>query len=157
MTMEGKFKYSRMALVPSSKADTDKLRELGMTGKMVFPLDEALGIADLPYKMTVSVMLEIARWVKETNSFEAAGRAVTRNTSIAVNDETVRAVANTIGALVFKNDTLEADNVFADFESGNLKFPAAIKKDTLYFEIDGAMMHTREREEKKDVCGKKIN
>jgi hypothetical protein len=46
--------------------------------------------------------------------------------------------------------TLEADHVYADFESGNLKFTRAIKKDTLYFEIDGAMMHTRERGE--DGC-----
>jgi hypothetical protein len=76
-----------------------------MTGKMVFPLDEALGTADFPYKMTVSVMLEIVYWVKETSSFEAAQRAITRNTSIVVNDETLRAVANAIGALVFKNDT----------------------------------------------------
>jgi hypothetical protein len=57
--MEGQLTFNRMALSPYKSNERDQLEKL--TGnRMVFPLDEALGISSLPYKLTVNVMLEIA-------------------------------------------------------------------------------------------------
>jgi hypothetical protein len=57
-----------MALLPSKPSDGKRLKELGHNG-YVFPLDEALGLARLPFKMTIAAMLEIARETARSNSY----------------------------------------------------------------------------------------
>jgi hypothetical protein len=143
MTMRGKLTFKRMALSPYKKNDKEILEQL--TGKRrVFPLDEVLHINDLPYKLTVNVILDIAYWVQHSRSYEGALQAIQRNTSIEVNDETIRSVANTIGAIVFDRDTREADRVRELYDQGKLTFPDLKFDHILYLEVDGAMLHTRD-------------
>jgi hypothetical protein len=92
-------------------------------------------------------MLEIAYWVKATCSFDAAEKALTRNTSIRVNAETVRAVVNTVGEIVFQNDVLAADRIYEILQAGRLRFPKIKHNHVLYLEVDGAMIHTRLRDD----------
>jgi hypothetical protein len=125
MTIVGGLTYSRYALTPASATDLDRLKIMKNGAKMVFPLDEALGLDVLPYKMTVRTMLEIAYWATETCSFDAAQRAIERNTQIRVNAETIRAVVNTVGGVVFNNDVLKAERVYGDLQCGQLQFPEA--------------------------------
>jgi hypothetical protein len=49
-------------------------------------------------------MLEIVYWAKETRSFGAAEKALTRNSAIIDNAATIRAVVNTVGNIVLQND-----------------------------------------------------
>jgi hypothetical protein len=146
MTMSGKLTFKRMALSPYKKNEKELLEQL--TGnRMVFPLDEVLQISNLPYKLTIDVMLEIAYWVQQSSSYEVALHAIKHNTSIDVNEETIRSVANTIGALVFDRDTREANRVREQYDQGKLIFPdVAQKNHELYLEVDGAMLHTRDIE-----------
>ncbi|MDR0622697.1 MAG: hypothetical protein LBJ61_12635 [Deltaproteobacteria bacterium] len=96
MTLADELSFNRMAL----KATTPSALKVIQTTtghRYIFPLDEALGLNKLPYKLTVGAMLEIAHWVQATHSYTAALKAIRRNTDIVVNDETIRCVANTIG------------------------------------------------------------
>jgi hypothetical protein len=133
-------------MTPASPSDMERLKTL--TGaKMVFPLDEALGLNLLPFKITVRAMLEISHWAKETSSFEAAQKALERNTAIRVNTETIREVVNTVGGIVFKNDVAEAEKTYDLLQSAKLQSPDRKIDHTLYLEVDGAMIHTRLRDD----------
>ncbi|MDR2611690.1 MAG: hypothetical protein LBG06_02235 [Deltaproteobacteria bacterium] len=74
---------------------------------MSFPLDEAMGIDALPFKITAGAMLVIARHAASSLSFKAARRSLARECFIDITSVTIRSVANTLGALVLKTD-LEA-------------------------------------------------
>jgi hypothetical protein len=142
MTLLGPITYLRMALIPSSPEDRRRLLEL--TGKkMVFPLDETLGIDRLPFKISVEGMLEIAHWIQEIPSYKAATRAINRNTAIQVKEDTVRAVANHVGSLVFEAEKARSDKIWGESQSGRMSFPAKKKDYDFYLEVDGAMIHTR--------------
>ena len=143
--MSGQLTFNRMSLSPYKGADRDNLQKL--TGnRMVFPLDEELGISVLPYKLTVYVMLEIAYWVQQTFSYETAKQAIARNTPITVNVETIRSVANTVGSIVFNNDVAKARNIEQLYNQTQLVFPKEKINYDLYLEVDGAMLHTRDKE-----------
>ncbi|MDR0548222.1 MAG: hypothetical protein LBI10_02235 [Deltaproteobacteria bacterium] len=147
MTIAGSLTYSRLALTPASPVDSERLKILRNGAKMVFPLDEALGLDALPYKMTVWTMLEISHWAKETGSFDAAQKALERNTPIRVDAETVRSVVNKVGDVVFKNNLLEAERIYGVLQSGKLQFPDDKEDNILYLEVDEAMIHTRLRDD----------
>jgi hypothetical protein len=145
--MFGKFQYKRTALIPAAPADTERLAALSSDApvKMLFPLDEALGVDILPFKITAAAMLEISFRAQELRSYEAAGRVLRRNTLVDVQDDTVRAVANHVGALVFKEDEVRAETAWNELISGQLRFPTAKQDHTLYIEVDGAIVHTRRK------------
>ena len=59
MTLFGPLRCERTALIAATLDDERRL--LGLTGeKTLFPLDMALGIDKLPFKLSVGAMLEIA-------------------------------------------------------------------------------------------------
>jgi hypothetical protein len=123
---------------------------------MIFPIDEFLGTDKLPFKISTNAMLEIAYWVQEVHSYEAACRAIKRSTLINVNEDTIRAVANHIGSIVFENDNKNAIQAWETLQSGKMKFPNKKRNYELYIEVDGAMLHTRKRLDKtKKVLGTK--
>ena len=72
--------------------------------KAVVPLDAYLGIADLPFKITVSMMLEISYWAAKTGSYQDAEDFLKRTKGVSVSDDTIRKVVNYIGNLVFRED-----------------------------------------------------
>lgn len=142
VTLFGKITYGRMALIPSTPEDEKRL--LALTGKKyVFPLDEVLGINQLPFKISVSAMLEIAHWVQEIPSYQGATRSIRRNTLVDVKEDTIRAVANHIGSLVFETQKAKAEETWAILKAGKLQFPNRKLDHDLYIETDGAMIHTR--------------
>jgi hypothetical protein len=149
MTFYGELKYHRTALIPTSDSSAEKLTALN-GGKIVFPLDEALGVDKLPFKISIEAMLEICYWVQEVHSYEAARRVLSRNTGIRVNDDTIRAVANTIGSLVFQADSVKANEAWNLLQSGKMQLAIVKKNHDFYIETDGAMLHVRKR---KDVNG----
>jgi hypothetical protein len=146
MSLAGELTFNRLSLKATSSVGSEKIKSL--TGsRYVFPLDEAIGIDRLPYKLTVKAMLEIAHWVQATHSYVAAKDAIHRNTKMVVNDETIRTVANTIGHIVFKNDVASAVEAHELYDKMKIKFSKNKIDHILYLETDGAMLHIREKPE----------
>lgn len=73
MTCRGYLSFKRTILVPKDKYSYTKLYELYKI-KEVIPLDEVLGITNLPFKMSVNMMLLCAYWAQNQQSYEAAER-----------------------------------------------------------------------------------
>jgi hypothetical protein len=145
MTLFGQFQFDRVALVPSTDLDKKKLIEL-KGEKLVFPLDEFLGIDHLPFKISPAAMLEIAHWVQKIPSYAGAATEMRRNTKIDVTENTMRAVANHIGSLVFQADKDQADKYWGLLESGKLTLPPVTDNHVLYIEMDSAMIHVRKKQ-----------
>jgi hypothetical protein len=60
MTSFGQLQINYMCLIASTEADSEKLKK-NFIYPLVFPLDEALAISKLPYKLTSNVMLTICK------------------------------------------------------------------------------------------------
>jgi hypothetical protein len=142
VTLMGRINYTRMALIPSTPADKLKLKHVNCDG-YVYPIDEALGLAHLPFKITVPTMLEVAYTAATRYSYEEAEKDLSNRSNIIVNDDTIRKVTNEIGSLVFNNDTKIADEIWE--HSAPWKFTGSKKKynSTLYLQVDGAMVNMR--------------
>lgn len=138
--------FSRYVLLPKTQADKDALFE-SEHKSMIVPLDEYLGISDLPFKITVNLMLEIAYWAQCQCSYERAEEAIHKALGFKVNDDTVRMSANTIGKIIFDNDCKEAEHAYSLLNSGKFSFPARRQKGVLYIEVDGAALNTRQKDE----------
>lgn len=141
--MLGKLSYQRMCLIPSTPTDADKLKEQGITGR-IYPLDDVLGISRLPFKITVAAMLKIAKAAIRSESYEEAEKTLKEDTEIFVNDDTIRQVTNFIGNIIYNNDLAKANETWDQLNSGNLVLPDRNNKHTLYIEVDGAMLPTRQ-------------
>jgi hypothetical protein len=148
LSLQGKVPISRMGLIPSTADDAMKLKNKGFD-KIIFPFDEALGIAHLPYKMTVSTMLEVAYWVQSSTSYKLAAEHLNKSKDLKINVETIRSVANTVGKIVFDNDVKTAEKYHEMYMKTQLDLPIDKTSDNsshiLYLETDGAMLHTRQK------------
>jgi hypothetical protein len=133
--------------MPSSEIHAKLLYEIEKV-KSVFPLDDALGISRLPFKMTVPVMLEVAFESITCESFEDAQQKLKRAFNIEINDDTMRKVTNYLGSFVYQNDCEEANLIIDKLNHGRLKFHTNKINHTQYFEVDGAMLATRNNDNK---------
>jgi len=113
--------------------------------KAVAPLDCYLGIANLPFKMTVGAMLRVAYWAQNQCSYQRAEEALEKILGIYVNDDTVRLVTNYIGNLVFEEDCRRADEYTTLLLTGKTSFTHS-RKGVLYIETDGAALNTRHKD-----------
>lgn len=112
--------------------------------KSIAPLDCCLGIANLPFKMSVGLMLRCAYWAQNQCSYQAAEDILQKIHGIKVNDDTVRLVTNHIGRIVFQEDCRRAEEAFEKLDSGKLQLTPG-RKGTLYIETDGAALNTRHK------------
>jgi hypothetical protein len=117
-TLAGKIIFNRMLLRPSTKSDGIKLRSLEGK-KFVVPIDEFLGLDKIPFKMTIGAMLEVAKWVQRSSSYEAAEKGIKEYTEIDVNDDTMRSVANKIGSIIVKYEEQNAQNYLRSLTQEN--------------------------------------
>jgi hypothetical protein len=109
----------------------------------LIPVDEALRIDSLPFKITVNMMLEIAYWAQNQFSYEETEKIIYKIYNAIVNDDLIRKVTDHIGSIVFNNDTKYANQYFSLLHNGNLIYPENKKNGVLYIEIDGAAINTR--------------
>jgi hypothetical protein len=116
-----------------------------MRAKSVFPLDDALGISNLPFKMTPALMLRCAYWAQNQCSYQAAEDVIRRTHKLDVNDDTVRLVTNHVGSLVYDEDCRRTESVFRRSDSGMLDFGHG-RNGILYIEADGAALNTRHKD-----------
>ncbi len=110
--------------------------------KSIVPLDCALGIDALPFKITPNLMLEIAYYAADQLSYEKAEEYLFRHLGIKVNDDTIRSVTNYIGRIIFEEDCRIAEEAMKQLDCGKLVYPHD-KKGILYIETDGAAVNTR--------------
>ncbi len=101
--------YSRYVLRPDGNESAALLSEINGK-KTVVPLDMALGIDNLPFKITPSMMLEIAYWAARMNSYQDAEDYFKRSKGISLSDDTIRGVVNVIGKIVHDDDHQKAQN-----------------------------------------------
>lgn len=107
-------------------------------------MDDALGISDLPFKMTPELMLRCAYWAQNQCSYQAAEDVIKNTYNLSVNDDTIRLVTNFIGKLVFENDCKRTSETYQKLTSGKEKFKNN-KSGVLYIEADGAALNTRHK------------
>ena len=143
LTLHGKIKYSRNVLIPADESSAKILFYLSGK-KSVIPLDDALGISDLPFKMTPELMLRCAYWAQNQCSYQAAEDVIKNTYNLSVNDDTIRLVTNFIGKLVFENDCKRTSETYQKLTSGKEKFKNN-KSGVLYIEADGAALNTRHK------------
>jgi hypothetical protein len=147
MTLVGRVAYERMALIPSTFNDAEKLKQLGIKGH-IFPLDEALGMDRLPFKMTVASMAEVCKEATRAESFEDTEKLLKERTDIRINDDTIRSIVTSTGTRVFEQEKQEADKLWSQLEAGKLILPEAKIDHTFYIEVDGVLVPTREEGKK---------
>jgi hypothetical protein len=146
MTLAGEVPVRRTILRPITQLDLKKLKDTQGVSAII-PIDEFLELDRLPFKMTIGAMLKIAHYVQSSDSYEDAEEALNRDTRIKVKKDTMRFVANTVGKIIYDIDMARAERTFDIFNSGNLTFPEEKNNYDFYIECDGAMFHTRERDE----------
>ena len=145
ITTRGPMVFSRYHLRPQDEKSKVMLMELAGQ-KSVVPLDGFLGLAGLPFKITPNAMLNIAYWAQNQLSYERAEEAIAEIMKIKVNDDTVRAVTDFVGKVIFEQDCHEAENSMRLLDSGKLKF-SKILGGVLYIQTDGAALNTRKQDE----------
>lgn len=145
LTTDGKIVYSRYVLRPADPVSREKLFQMD-GASTVIPLDCALRVNRLPFKMTASMMLEIAFYAVALDSYQAAEEIIGKIYGTPVNDDTIRLVANHIGKAVFEADCRVADESMEQLEKGGLSYPSD-KNGILYLETDGAALNTRFQDE----------
>jgi hypothetical protein len=144
VTLNGKLSFSRYLLRPVGKENIQRLYETEKI-KAVAPLDCYLGIAGLPFKMTIGTMLRAAYWAQSQCSYQRAEIAFEQATGVFINDDTIRLATNYIGGLVFREDCRRAEESAEKLMSGKLPYTLA-RKGVLYIETDGAALNTRHKD-----------
>lgn len=145
LTTDGRIVYSRYVLRPADAVSKKKLFDLDGASTVV-PLDCALHVDRLPFKMTVSMMLEAAFYAVTLDSYQAAEEIIEKIYGTPINDDTIRLVVNYIGEIVFEEDCRVAEEHMHRFETGRLACPADVDG-VLYLEADGAALNTRTKNE----------
>jgi hypothetical protein len=152
MTIFGRIQYPRKALIISPVSKIIPVNQSNKK-KLIFPVDEALHISQLPFKVTVPAMLTIAREVCNSKSYEEAELNLKKQTNIHINDDSIRKITNYIGNLVFQNDIKIAKDILKTTPPLPLEKLSGHKiiAETLYLVVDSAMVQTREPLEKKAI------
>jgi len=144
VTTKGKLTIRRTVLRPSDKPSLEKLLS-DENIRCIVPLDIALGIDKLPFKMTKEMMCEVAFWAQNQCSFIAAAAILKKIHGIGFAAETVRQVADYVGKAVYEEDTRNAELQYSNLSTLECKMD---KSGILYIQMDGATVNTRQKDEK---------
>ena len=105
------------------------------------PLDALLGLCELPHKMTQELMVEVAYYGQNQNSFSDACAMLERALHMEINKETVRKVREAVGRCVFEVDSEKADYLLNNMQTIEMLPDKEKEEGTLY--TDGAAVNTR--------------
>ena len=98
-TLGGMLTYSRYYMRPIDDENKNRMVELcGQSG--IAPLDEYLGLANLPFLISCEAAIQICRIALETSSYEAAALEVHRRLRFKISDDNVRKIVVYIGSIV---------------------------------------------------------
>ena len=147
VTVYGEIVFFRTFLTPSDSSSMNALLSM-QKEKGVFPLDDYLGISNLPFKMTVKMMVSIAKEAVRATSYERAALMVLEHYRVQLSAATIRKVTDYVGSIVFLDDTRRAQQALSSSaEKIDRRKKHRTKDDVLYLEMDGAMFNTRLQKE----------
>lgn len=146
LTRSGEITFYRTILMPADEESKHKLSEM-QDAKGVCPLDSALRLDKIPFKITPGMMCDIAKEAVRAPSYERATEIILEHYNVKkISVKTVRDVTNYIGALVYSDDCKRADIAMSEKDRKFDKRKKSRKpEDILYIEMDGAMVNTREK------------
>ena len=128
--------------VPADKESAELLQK-NHNMKTVVPMDIALGIDNLPFKISVEMMLDITRRAINSHSYEELQNSYSRDWHINISDDQIRKVTNYIGKIIFDDDSARKEKAIKEFQekTNRSKHTANNNKKSavLYIEMDGAM------------------
>ena len=141
----GEISYSRTSLIPADKSSANQL--FATEGiKSVFPLDCALGVDILPFKMTCQMMCAVAREAVRARSYADAAINISEKYHVAMSAVQVEKVTDYVGTLVYQEQlrlSEEAKRLSEVKVDGRRR--RRRNNDILYLELDGAMVHIRDK------------
>ena len=143
MTLQGEIQYSRYILYPVSDLDRKRLMEL--TGEdSICPMDEFLGVANIPFSYTPDLALHIAKTAACSSSYEDAAE---RLKDYGVGADQARRVTDYVGNLIEEYDKDEIKRTIAGYSPKRCRAARRGRRPTdgytLYLEMDGAFFNTR--------------
>ena len=147
LTLYGTIKFSRTILAPGDKQSAKKL--LDEFGKRtVCPVDDALGISDIPFKITRKAISSIAREATKARSYSDAALELNIKFGEPISISTVERVTNFVGALMLQVQCEQVKNArkLSDTRKADARRIRKQRDDVLYIETDGAMIHVRDKE-----------
>ena len=144
----GRIKYSRSCLAPADEESAALLWELEKR-KSIFPLDSALGVDNLPFKVTPSMMCEIARFATKCKSFVEATDAINEMYNINISEMMVERITGYVGELVFQDQERLAYEAKRQFDEG-VVVNGRYSGGTVYLFMDGAMCNIRDKPHPKE-------
>ena len=143
----GEIEYSRASLIPADKESAITLWETEHR-KSVFPLDCALGVDVLPFKVSCQMMCAIAKEAVRSRSYSDASANIAEKFHIAMSSVQVEKVTDYVGELVFSSQLLEAREAEKSYyRKVDGRRRRRRKNDILYLELDGAMVHVRDKKD----------
>ena len=143
----GEIRYSRASLIPADKNSASVLRQLEGVNS-IFPLDSVMGVDVLPFKISCKMMCLIAREAVRARSYSDASTNIYEKYHVTMSPVQVEKVTDYVGDLVFKEQlrlAKEAEAQSHQKTDGRLR--RRRKNDILYLEIDGAMVHVRDKKD----------
>lgn len=147
LTLHGYISFKRTLLVPKDKDGLALL--VGLTGqKSVCPVDDELGITNLPFKITYRMMAYIAKVATSARSYSEATERINDQINKPISVSTVEHVTDFVGALMFKKQYVAANEAETNLAKRKIDKRKIHKRDdeVLYIETDGAMIHVRDKE-----------
>ena len=143
ITILGKIRYRRTLLAPVGKESVTALATI-QKEKYVCPLDLAIGVNNLPFKITPKMMIAIAKEAIRSTSYESAAQIIQEHYRVKIGTANVRFVTDYVGSVVYEDDKARAN---AAREAHAVRIDKRKKhrrsNDVLYLEMDGAMVNTR--------------
>jgi len=139
ITTKGELPITRTVLRPLDAESLCKLVSIENV-KCIAPLDIILKIDGLPFKMTREMMCEVAFWGQNQPSYMMASSILKKVKCVDVSHQTVRAVTEYVGKIIFEDDTKNANHLFDNQET---RRRASAKSGVLYIQADGASVNTR--------------
>ena len=114
LTTQGSLTFKRAMLRPTDAESRERLFAICQS-RSIFPMDIWLGIDRLPFKMTVSMMLRIAEYTVDLDSYQDTEDFFSKYWRIQVSDDQIRKVTDYLGDIVLKEDLRTASLPHIDF------------------------------------------
>lgn len=146
MGIFGEISYSRSVLIPADKRSAKKLWETEQI-KSIAPVDCVLGIDILPFKVSCKMMCAAAKEAVRARSYSDAKNNIAEKYHINLSAAQIEKITDYIGNLVFDDQVRLAKEAE---KSAGIKVDKRRRRrrnnDILYLEIDGAMIHIRDKQ-----------
>ena len=143
ITILGKIRYRRTLLALVGEDSVKALAAI-QKEKYVCPLDMAIGVNNLPFKITVRMMAAMAKEAIRSTSYERAAQVILEHYGVKVGTANVRFVTDYVGSVVYEEDKAWAGAAKGAHTARIVKRKKHRRSDdVLYLELDGAMVNTR--------------